>query len=120
MPHLTLEYTDNIARLDPAALLAAVNYAALKSGLFDEADVKSRAYAAPHFRIGLEEKARAFIHVRIGLLSGRSSEERRMLSDLVLMALNAAVDAPPGTELQLSVETVELDRPSYAKVVRHG
>ncbi len=61
-----------------------------------------------------------FVAPALRLLSGRSPEERRMLSDLVLMALNAAVDAPSGTELQLSVETVELDRPSYAKVVRHG
>lgn len=119
MPHITVEYSANLSA-DPAILLAAINDAALKSGLFDDADIKSRAYAATHFRIGVEHRLRAFLHVRIGLLSGRSLEERRMLSELALGALDDAVNAQSGMELQLSVEIFELDRQSYAKVVRHG
>lgn len=120
MPHMTIEFSDNLGCADPATLLAAVNNAALKSGLFEEADIKSRAYAASHFLIGVEDSLRAFIHVRISLLSGRLAAERRILSELVLSALDDAVGTQSGTELQLSVETLEIDRQSYTKVVRRG
>lgn len=120
MPHLTLEYTDNLAGFDPAAALVAINAASHASGLFGEADIKSRAVALAHYRIGVKPLPRAFVHVTIALLAGRTSAERQDLAEAVLAALNATVDAPVGSELQLSVETVELDRPSYAKAVLHG
>ena len=63
---------------------------------------------------------RAYAHVRIALLGGRTPGERKELADAVLAALTAVLAAPPGHELQLSVETVDLDRASYAKAVVHG
>lgn len=119
MPHLTLEYTANLA-LDPAAMLAAINAAAFDSGLFGESDIKSRALCLADFRTGIHPTARAFAHVRIALLGGRTLGERKELADAVLAALTATLVAPPGHELQLSVEIVDLDRASYAKAVVHG
>lgn len=136
MPHLTLEYSANLATLaptfNPAAALAAINRAAFASGLFGEADIKSRALACEQFCIGVEAAPRAFAHLRVALLSGRSGEERRQLAAQLLAALKATVDgengqnsgqdsAPvSGGEIQLSVETCDLDRPSYAKDMLHG
>ncbi len=119
MPHLTLEYTANLT-LDPAAALAAINAAAFDSGLFGEADIKSRALRLADFRTGIEAAERAYAHVRIALLGGRPPSERKELADAVLAALTATLAAPPGHELQFSVETVDLDRASYAKAVVHG
>ncbi len=132
MPHLTLEYSANLATLapafTPAAALAAINRAAFASGLFGEADIKSRALACEQFCIGVEAAPRAFAHLRVALLSGRSGEERRQLAAQLLAALKSTVDGEneqnsvriPGGEIQLSVETCDLDRPSYAKDVLHG
>ena len=141
MPHLTLEYSANLATLaptfNPAAALAAINRAAFASGLFGEADIKSRALACEQFCIGVEAAPRAFAHLRVALLSGRSGEERRqlaaqLLAAQLLAALKTTVNgengqnsgpagAPiSGSEIQLSVETCDLDRPSYAKDVLHG
>ena len=132
MPHLTLEYTRNLADFDPAQALAALNEAMFDSGLFGEADIKSRALACEQFCIGVEAAPRAFAHLRVALLSGRSGEERRQLAAQLLAALKTTVDgengqnsgqdsAPvSGGEIQLSVETCDLDRPSYAKDVLHG
>ncbi len=132
MPHLTLEYSANLATLapafNPAAALAAINRAAFASGLFGEADIKSRALACEQFCIGVEAAPRAFAHLRVALLSGRSGEERRQLAAQLLTALKSTVDGQneqkpgliPGGEIQLSVETCDLDRPSYAKDVLHG
>ena len=120
MPHLTLEYSNNLANFAPARALAALNSAMFDSGLFSEPDIKSRALALEHFRVGVRSLPRAFAHVRIALLAGRSEAERKELAEAVLAALRATVDASTGAEIQLSVETVDLDRGSYAKAVLNG
>lgn len=120
MPHLTLEYTRNLTGFEPAAALAAINAAAFDSGLFGEPDIKGRAVGVDYYQIGVLPAARGFIHIRIALLAGRSDEERQHLAEAVLAALNATVNREKGMEIQLSVETVDLDRPSYAKAVLHG
>lgn len=120
MPHLTLEYTRNLSGFDAARALAAVNEAMFDSGLFSEPDIKSRAIGLDEFQVGVLPGRRGFIHVRVAMLAGRSGDERKQLADAVLVALTSAVDGEPGMELQISVETTELDRPSYAKAVIHG
>ena len=90
------------------------------SGLFSEADIKSRAIGLDCYQVGIQPGRRGFVHIRIALLSGRSSEERKQLAEAVLAALRPAVWAEQGMEVQLSVETVDLDRQSYAKAVVHG
>jgi 5-carboxymethyl-2-hydroxymuconate isomerase len=54
------------------------------------------------------------------MLSGRSESDRKKLADTVLAALRVTVDAANGEEIQLSVETADLDRPTYAKAVING
>lgn len=120
MPHLTLEYTRNLSAFNPSRALAAVNAAMFDSGLFSEPDIKSRAIPLELFRVGLNTSPRAFIHVRIALLAGRSDDERRELAEAVLAALESVIDRRSAAEIQLSVETTELDRASYAKTVIHA
>lgn len=120
MPHLTLEYTRNLTGFDPSHTLAALNQAMADSGLFSEPDIKSRALPLETFQAGTSPVPRAFAHVRIAMLTCRTSEERKKLADAVLAALTAAVDTRKGTEIQLSVETVDIDRPSYAKTILNG
>ena len=104
MPHLTLDYSPNLPGFDPAAALAAINQAAVASGLLDEADIKSRAVACAHFQVGLQT----------------TPAQRKELAELLLAALNATVDRKNGLKIQLSVETVEIDRASYAKEIVDG
>ncbi len=120
VPHITVEYTRNLDGFDPAKVLAGVNRACLDSGLFSEADIKARAMAIDCFAVGTAGQDRGFVHVRIALLSGRGSEERKALSDTVLAALSSGGHAMGGMEVQLSVETVEIDLPSYAKALVQG
>lgn len=120
MPHLTLEYSRNLNGFDPSRALAAINEAAFNSGLFGEPDIKSRAVGIDCFQIGVLPAARGFVHLRIAMLAGRSGEERQQLAEAALAALNATVNREKGMEIQLSVETADLDRASYAKAVLHG
>lgn len=123
MPHLTLEYTDNLNDFDAPRALLAVNGALAASGLFADADIKSRAHRLSDYRIGTAEAERAFVHIRIALLGGRSEAQRKALADATLGALQEAMgkalERKQGREIQLSVETVDIDPASYAKAVCH-
>lgn len=120
MPHLTLEYTRNLSHFDATQALGALNEAMFDSGLFGEADIKSRALALDDFLVGVRDVPRGFAHVRVAMLSGRSDEERKALADALLAVLKTLVVGQTVGEVQISVETGDLHRPSYAKAVVHG
>lgn len=120
MPHLRLEYSNNLNDFDPARALRLASQAMFDSGLFAEADIKCRALACADYCIGVEAVPRAFMHVHVALMPGRSAAERKALAEALLAALKPLALAAYPHELQLSVETVELDKPSYAKVTLHG
>ena len=117
MPHLTLEYTSNLTKLDTERALLALNHALVASGHFEEVDIKSRAVRHDDFLIGTTSGAHAFVHVTLALLSGRSQQTRNELSSALLRVLRMSCKGISEDRLQVSVQVEELDRPSYAKDV---
>ncbi|WP_087502803.1 5-carboxymethyl-2-hydroxymuconate Delta-isomerase [Pseudomonas sp. SID14000] len=116
MPHLNLEYSGNLRELNIDTLLLRLNQALAGSGQFpDEADIKSRAQAFGQFRLGTAPGERAFAHVRLAILSGRSAEVKRQLSASLLEVLREAIPEQPGLDIQLCVEVLDIDREPYAK-----
>lgn len=115
MPHLTLEYSANLDGFDAGATLRALNAALAASGQFNELDIKSRALRFDTFAVGTSPAPRAFVHAKLAVLSGRTTDVKREVSEQVLAELKRHVVAPPGTHLQLSAEILELERESYAK-----
>lgn len=114
MPHLTLEYTRNLD-LDPEAALRQLNEEMYASGLFAETGIKSRAIVLDHWRVGIADVPRAFAHVRVALLGGRPPEVRRALAERLLVVLRANCGGADAREVQLCVETLEIDGPSYVR-----
>ena len=125
MPHLTLEYTAGQPGFDPGAALKRINAAVIATGICGEPDIKSRAVELAHFRVGVEDEPRGFAprgfaHVRAALLSGRTPEQRKALSAAILEALKSLFPTPAAGTFQLTVETVDMDRGSYAKEILRG
>lgn len=117
MPHLTLEYSANLKAFDAAATLLALNESLAASGHFAvEIDIKSRCVRRDAFLVGTSSEPRAFVHATLSILSGRTPETRRALSERVLSVLKARCGAPSGVRLQLSAQVVEIEGESYAKV----
>ncbi|MBA6117133.1 5-carboxymethyl-2-hydroxymuconate Delta-isomerase [Pseudomonas putida] len=117
MPHLNLEYSDNLKTLNVDVLLLRLNHALVGSGQFaDEADIKSRAQAFSHYRVGTAPGERAFAHVRLAILSGRSPEVKKQLSASLLEVLREAAPEQDGVDIQLCVEILDMDREPYAKL----
>lgn len=117
MPQLHLEYSANLRALDTDKALLRLNSALVASGQFnDEVDIKSRAVAHETFRIGIAPAERAFVHVKLALLSGRSADIKRQLSASLLDVLKELVPAQAGLDIQLCVELLDIDRDAYSKV----
>jgi 5-carboxymethyl-2-hydroxymuconate isomerase len=118
MPHLLLEYTTNLLpSFNPEAALRSVNAALADSGLFEADHIKSRATRLRHFRVGNSDRGEAYIHARLHLLSGRSNEEKRSLTESLVAALQPHIAAGPALRVQITAEALDLDRNCYAKAV---
>ncbi|WP_394778276.1 5-carboxymethyl-2-hydroxymuconate Delta-isomerase [Undibacterium sp.] len=120
MPQLYLEYTANLSDFDAGAALGQLNNALAATGEFEEADIKSRAQKLEHFAIGTAPAGRAFVHVRLAMLSGRSAETKRLMSDTIVQALHKTGPWPAGMEVQLTAEILDMERASYGKARVQG
>lgn len=111
MPHCIVEYSETLrSRLSPSKLVQSVYESALKSGLFEGPDIKTRALVYQDFLTGAAPAD--FIHVTIRILSGRTDEQKQSLSSAVLTGLTDL--SPAG--VSLTVEVADIHRNSYAKL----
>ena len=116
MPHLIVEYSQNLAGFPEAQALTELNQAVTSSPeVLDEADLKSRFVLVDSFEIGTAPANRAFVHAQLRLLSGRTPEAKKDLPERVAEVLRRLSPKPAGVMVQLSVEIVDMDRGSYVK-----
>ena len=116
MPHLIVEYSPNLGDFPEAAALAALNASVCASPeVKDEADLKTRLARTGGFAVGTAPGARAFVHAQLRLLAGRSPEAKQDLAERIASVLRRVTPRPAGTLVQLSVEIVDMDKPSYIK-----
>jgi len=112
MPHCVIDYSRDIAgQIEIEALLEAVHLGAMDSDLFPEYDIKTRALGYQHHRTG--QTRDSFVHVALHLLSGRSDEQKCMLSESVL----ARIEPLLPRVVSVSVEVYDTHRESYRKRV---
>lgn len=117
MPHLHVEYSDNLRELDADRLLLRLNHVLVGSGQFaDELDIKSRAVPLASYRVGTGLGERAFAHIKLAILSGRSAEVKGQLSASLLEVLKESIPGAPGVDIQLCVEVLDIDRNAYSKL----
>lgn len=116
MPHLTIEYSANLPHYPEAETLTALNASlCAHPQVQDEADLKTRFIVADSFEIGTAPAHRAFVHAQLRLLSGRTPEVKKELSERIAQVLREQTPRPQGVMVQLSVEVVDMDRGSYAQ-----
>ena len=112
MPHCIIDYSADVAdEIEIDDLVEAVHRGAMDSGLFPEYDIKTRALAFDRHRTG--QTRDSFVHVAIHLLSGRSDEQKIMLSVAVL----ARIEPMLARVVSVGVEIIDIHRVSYRKRV---
>lgn len=121
MPQVHLDYSANLP-IDATQVLKAVNAALFATGQFAlPQDIKSRAQAFEAFAIGDDLPHQAFVHLRVGVLDGRSLEVRKAIADAALAALQGAHNwqALP-LQVQLGAEVHEITLATYARSITAG
>lgn len=119
MPHIILEHSTNIVeKTDFTSLFKKLHDTMMTFGVFTLDDLKSRAYASDNYFIADGKEHHAFVHVEVGILSGRSLEMREKLSEQMIGVLQDAFrDSLHERHCIVSLEVRELDRSTYRKVV---
>ena len=117
MPHLTVEYSHNLSDFPEAQVLAELNAAVCANPeIANEADLKSRCVRHTSHAVGtMSDAPRAFVHAQLRMLSGRTPEVKQTLTGQIAEVLRRLTPRPTDTLVQLSVEIVDMDRPSYIK-----
>jgi len=110
MPHCLIEYSNGLgAQVFPEKLMKTVHVAALDSGLFVEKDIKVRMVLFSEFLP--VAGANDFVFITIRLMSGRSVDLRRALSQRVFDAVQSLGLA----SVSVSVDITEMVNDTYVK-----
>jgi 5-carboxymethyl-2-hydroxymuconate isomerase len=111
MPHLTVEYSANLAeQTDMNALCLALHQAMVDCGLFELGAIRVRALQATHYAVAdrLPENAFAALYLRIGRgrTAGDVTRAGQMVFDAATTALATLFDRP---HFALTLEIIEID-----------
>ena len=86
MPHLTLEYTDNL-QVDVQPFLARLHAEVVATGAINLKGIKSRAIRHTEYRIADGNPDYAFVHVNLLIREGRSIEIQKEAARRVMAVL---------------------------------
>ncbi len=117
MPHLILEYSENLeGELDIAAMVRAIHAAGCSCPTVATSALKTRAVAYRHQVCADGDPAYRFVALTMRLLDGRSDAQKKEIGDILYGALQqatAGVDRSAG--FALSLELAEMDGATYRK-----
>ena len=110
MPHIILEYPEGCL-LEPLVnkALRSIHASAAASDLFEISHIRTRAYSFKQYTHGDNDKA--YIHIQARIKSGRDTDEKKRLSDSILLGLRN-LDLPVAV---ITIEVVDMNRESYSK-----
>lgn len=86
MPHLTLEYSDNM-EVDVQSLLARLHEEVVATGAINLKGIKSRAIKHTQYRIADGDPDYAFVHVGLLIREGRPIEIQKEATQRVMKVL---------------------------------
>jgi 5-carboxymethyl-2-hydroxymuconate isomerase len=108
MPHLTLEYTDNL-NFEVQPLLERLHVELVATGAINLKGIKSRAIRHTEYRIADGNEEYAFVHVSLLIREGRSLETQREAAQRVMSVLRETFgDRAESGTISLSVDIKEM------------
>lgn len=116
MPHIVLEYSENLPELaDFPGLFSDVHQALNRIGGIRIENCKSRVLVARHCFVGAGDASSSFIHLQISFVSGRTAEVRRALGEACLELLKSHYRQQLSEDLQITVLIGEIALQDYFK-----
>lgn len=114
MPQITLEYTGHLTDADWRPVALDIHAAAVEIAGAALSACKTRLMALDHVVIAGGAPDTAMLACRIGLMPGRTPEQKGALSERILAILQAALPSSDSV-VQVSAEVFELNE-TYRKV----
>ena len=116
MPHILLEYSDNIDfQADSTALFQNIHQLLTKELPTKLSGCRSRCIAHKVFYIGDGSTQNAFVHLTIQFLRGRSDDKKRLIGSEILRLLSECFNKYKSEfDVQFSVEFLDLDQNYFA------
>ncbi len=117
MPHLILEYSNNLPEpVNLPTLFGQLNAAVAEMGPFRLADIKARAIAHDHFLIGAGSPNAVFVHLTVGIFGGRDPALQKRISARMLAILRENFPRSWAERpCDITVEIDEMRRDTYGK-----
>jgi 5-carboxymethyl-2-hydroxymuconate isomerase len=111
MPHIIVEYSANLDdQIDIQKLIEAVHQAALRTGVFEVAAVRTRAERRDYYVIADGHEDNAFVAISARVAPGRSRETRQRLGQEIFDAACEYLEKVyERTPLAISLEVQEID-----------
>lgn len=117
MPHLTLQYTENINQdIDFPDLFSKLHGILVDPGGIKIDNCKSRAIRLENYYIGRGEISNAFVHLDVQFLEGRSILLKKEIGNQMLDALKKYYKLSIAEfNLQITIEIRDIQREVYYK-----
>ena len=111
MPHLTVEYTDNLAEPRMPELLSALNAVLIARGdIYPIGGLRARALKLTEYVVADGQHDDAFVHVTLKIGTGRSEEVRQATGDELFAVLTGHFASEfEARSLALSLEIGEVE-----------
>lgn len=116
MPHITLEYSSNVREKVDGSVLNRLITALSESGPYLMEDTKARIISYDRFQVAEGESDRAFVHLTLRILEGRTQE---MIESAAKALKGVLEDTFKGSKesmrLSLTIEVIEMPKRLYFK-----
>lgn len=111
MPHLTIEYSANVAgEVDLDRFCTVMRDAMLETGLFELGGIRVRAFEARYHAIADGDPRNGFVHMALRIGAGRSVEDRKRAGESIFAVASSFLEAQFATpHFALSFAMSELD-----------
>lgn len=112
MPHIVVEYSENLSKINIPVLLADLHDALAAQETVKKAKIKTRAIPIKDVTVGEREDLDEMVHIVLKLLEGRPDELRKAMAETLFGIACGAVKAVY-TNCAVTVEVVEMDPVTY-------
>ena len=118
MPHCELKYSDNsLDKPDNHTILKAIHNALVETKLFSLNDIKSRVIVHHDYLIGDGKQDRAFVALKISILSGKDKAIKKKISENCIEILkNFFPRSIEKLKLSITVQIIEMEKGTYRRV----
>lgn len=111
MPHLTIEYSANVAgAVDLDRFCVVMRDAMLDTGLFELGGIRVRALEARYYAIADGDPRNGFVHMALRIGAGRSTEDKKRAGETIFATATRFLEEQFATpHFALSFAMSELD-----------